>query len=279
MTRYVDIDAARGDAGPFEDGYPFRIVMHTTETLDDNDPTGTADPERWIPGWIYPSNWVIDYERDTVYRILSLDRAGKALYNAPGGVSTNTLPCVQVEINGSANGVGGWPVAKRKWIAARLAEIVTEVRKLGYDINLDPAYQVPAGAIAMSATETAPQRMTFGQWNAYHGLCGHRHVPENDHWDAGALDLQELAGFVQEILSPTPIPPIAIDEDDMPAKLYRVDGDNKVWAVKFPDKIWVQNQDDLWAWRQEGLVSNDEPTVLATDVVLRNLRDATPKVA
>lgn len=264
MTRYVDIQAARGDAGPFEQGYPMRIVLHTTETGDSRSPTGTADPERWIPGWIYPSHQVWDFERDTVYRVLPLDRAGKALYNAPGGVSTNTLPCIQIEINGFAGEAAGWSQDKKRWLADRLSELVEQIKQLGYTLVLDPSYQVEAGAIPGSAKETAPQRMSFSDWNKYNGLCGHRHVPENDHWDAGGLDLRELAA----LMGSKPEEPKQ-EEDDMKGKLFRVKDDNKVWFCCGAHRRHVPTPNDLTMLGHMGVVDSTEPTVLNDEIGLR----------
>jgi hypothetical protein len=53
-----------------------------------------------------------------------------------------------------------------------------------------------AGAIPGSASEHAPQRLPADRWlNGPIGLCGHRHVPTNDHWDAGGLDLRRIAAL------------------------------------------------------------------------------------
>lgn len=267
LTRYVDISAARGDAGEFESGYPMRLVTHTTET--------TADPASWIPAWPYPSNRVLDYERDTVFRVLRLDRAGKALYNAPGGVSTNTLPCVQYEVNGMSDDVPSWPVEKRKWIASRIAEDIVVLRTMGYDVNLDPAYQVSPGTISMSATENAPQRFTYDQWNAYNGICGHRHVPENDHWDAGSLDLKELAGFIQVALGDTS----TVEDEDMavPLPIYRVKDDPRVFAVDGTECLWIPTWDDLQMLQMMKVVAPGDPQVLNNEIGIRCLKGYTPK--
>jgi LysM repeat protein len=37
--------------------------------------------------------------------------------------------------------------------------------------------------------------MTFAQWLRFRGVCGHQHVPENDHRDPGAIDINKLMRF------------------------------------------------------------------------------------
>ena len=34
--------------------------------------------------------------------------------------------------------------------------------------------------------------MTNDEWNDFDGWCGHQHVPENEHWDPGKLDIGRL---------------------------------------------------------------------------------------
>ncbi|NIS66407.1 MAG: hypothetical protein GTO05_14860, partial [Gemmatimonadales bacterium] len=45
-----------------------------------------------------------------------------------------------------------------------------------------------------SAGVGAKQRMSDQQWEAFNGICGHEHVPNNTHWDPGAFD---IASFVR----------------------------------------------------------------------------------
>ncbi|GAA0464000.1 hypothetical protein [Streptomyces olivaceiscleroticus] len=34
--------------------------------------------------------------------------------------------------------------------------------------------------------------MSASQWNGFRGICGHQHVPENDHGDPGSLDFRHV---------------------------------------------------------------------------------------
>jgi hypothetical protein len=50
--------------------------------------------------------------------------------------------------------------------------------------------------------------MTFSQWQAFKGWCGHQHVPENDHGDPGSMDFPRVIVLAKGATSP--------EEDDMP---------------------------------------------------------------
>jgi hypothetical protein len=42
------------------------------------------------------------------------------------------------------------------------------------------------------------QRMSGAEWNDFKGVCGHTHVPENDHGDPGAIDFAQLIKYAKE---------------------------------------------------------------------------------
>ncbi|RMF59089.1 MAG: hypothetical protein D6746_08790, partial [Bacteroidetes bacterium] len=56
------------------------------------------------------------------------------------------------------------------------------------------------------------QRFTIDEWNKFSGVCGHQHVPDNDHWDPGKLDavtILRVARAANETL------PVTTEEEDM----------------------------------------------------------------
>lgn len=224
------LPAGSGAAGSYVDA-PWRVMFHTTET--------TADPRSWVPGWISPSHIVADYERDLVIECIALDQAAKALWNEPGGVETNRQRCIQVELNGRADDAGSWPDAKLRWIAtAVLVPIVKWIRAQGGDIDLT---DVPEpGPHANSARVDAPQRMAFPRWNTFNGVCGHRHAPENDHYDADQLDMRAIATYAAAELG-TPTHPATAPVTPAPAP--QEDNDDMLNAYKLPDgdTIFVRN--------------------------------------
>jgi hypothetical protein len=42
------------------------------------------------------------------------------------------------------------------------------------------------------ATVNAKQRMSYTAWDKATGVFAHQHVPENDHWDTGALNISAV---------------------------------------------------------------------------------------
>lgn len=188
---------------------PYCIVMHTTE-IPEADFTVT-DTKDWISGWKFPSHIVADPFRRKIVQCLPLEQHAKSLWNEPGGVETNTAGCIQVEIHmKSPDGTPGrpdLPDEHYRWLAAEVIVPICRWVEANSDRKIDLT-QVPGiTAIGNSARVDAPQRMSFDEWNQFFGICSHREVPENDHWDTGTLDLQRLARYASKILTP-PDPPV-----------------------------------------------------------------------
>jgi hypothetical protein len=59
--------------------------------------------------------------------------------------------------------------------------------------------------------------MSFAQWEAFKGVCGHMHVPENLHGDPGAIDFPKLIALAKGQTVP--------EEGDMPtpADVWKAD--------------------------------------------------------
>lgn len=179
--------------GTFYSGYKFKFVGHTTES--DN---FYPNANNYFGHNGYPHFTV---NRDgKVYQHVPISRASRALKNSAGGVQTNGGGAIQVEhVARSANGpdalTGVQLISARRlcdWIRAQ------------YGI---PAIVLPPGVIAGSARSNAPQRMTNAQWISFSGVCAHRHVPENDHWNMGAFPLELLIGnAVSYPQIPVPVP-------------------------------------------------------------------------
>jgi hypothetical protein len=131
--------------------------------------------------------------------------SARALRNDPGGVETNTANPIQVELAGTCDyntaknwsGEPGvdfvyWPDAP-EWALEDLAEFMAWCQEV-YGIPI----RSPWGddrwmAYPASYGEGNVNRLSFAQWRAFVGWCGHQHVPENDHGDPGALWWARLA--------------------------------------------------------------------------------------
>lgn len=180
--------------------YPWRLLMHTMEGWLSE---GTAGRHPYPPHlWYSPRT----RER---FQTVPLDRSAFALYQDNNGEHyTNKACCIQVEIEGWASEASEWPQA---WLDYLVDDVVVPIivtlrTQLGGDINLSNIADI--GAIPGSANAYAPQRMLpESEWADFDGLCSHRHVPQNDHWDTGGLNLHYVAWRAAKILNPPEPPP------------------------------------------------------------------------
>ncbi|WP_030608429.1 hypothetical protein, partial [Streptomyces sclerotialus] len=169
------------------------IVLHTTE--------GTSVPS--YAGGSQAPNFTLlpDLQRKQIvaYQHFDFDRSSRALTNKPGGVQTNTLNVTQVELVGTCD-----PAAHDRWTKAGRAHVYWP-QAPGW------ALEGLAGLLLWAHREhgvpltgpsswkpyphsygTTRSRMTASQWNDFRGICGHQHVPENDHGDPGSLDFRRI---------------------------------------------------------------------------------------
>lgn len=174
------------------------------------------------------------------------DMSARALRNESGGVETNTLNAVQVELIGTCDpkhrtswaGTNGakragrdyiyWPDAP-EWALRELAEFVAwchrehGIKVQGMDVFLP--YPSSYGASRV--------RMTGTQWRNFYGWCGHQHVPENSHGDPGDLDIEAVFRFAKEILgTPTDADTEDGSSPNIHAFLHATKHDDRVSAAQ-----------------------------------------------
>ena len=188
------------------------VVLHTTESNP-----GTCEAvANYLVRMGYESHEVFDPSNDDLLILLPKTVAAKSLVNLPGGVETNQRGGVyQIEIVGRAVDVPNYDDA---WYA-RLYERLEEVCAM---TGTPPVFPLPFEPYPQSYGNNLV-RMSYDDWNCFEGICGHQHVPENDHGDPGALDVTRLQ----------PPPP---KEDDMPDYILRYlpDLDNQPWLAVYP---------------------------------------------
>lgn len=142
------------------------------------------------------------------------ERSSRALRNLSGGVETNTLNSVQIELIGTCdpkhakswNGEGKkfagkdyiyWPKASAgqlKWLAGLLADL-----HLRHGLRLAAPRFV---AYPTSYGNGGGQRFSFTAWRAFAGVCGHQHVPENMHGDPGNIPIGTALTYAKEMVAP-----------------------------------------------------------------------------
>lgn len=205
-------DYRRADATAqwFAAGYPGSsikpnvLVLHTTEGTSWPDysggasaPTYTAMPQGDGLSW-----------RQHFPETMS----ARALRNESGGVETNTLNCIQVELVGTCA-----PGTRDKWVKAghrqgvdfvywpeasdallqSLAHFIADLHKRrGLKLQAPKFLAYPASYGA------SPVRFSFAQWRRFYGICGHQHVPENSHGDPGALNIEKVLRYAVALAYP-----------------------------------------------------------------------------
>ena len=172
--------------GSYLEGIPWRVVLHTTET--EGIPSyggGSSAPHlTYVPD---TGRW---------YQHTDLGVAARALRNLDGGVQTNRARALQVEIVCySDRNIAEDDPSDRIWVGeltpSHLEPLSEFLRWCSsqYGVHLFwPGQQ----ALSYSQANASGFRMSSAEWEDFSGVCGHQHVPENDHWDPGALDWQTL---------------------------------------------------------------------------------------
>lgn len=189
------VDGARTVEGAQTGSYtsgPRKLVLHTTEGALEGALAAYAN-KRVVPHFTW--------DRASRRRLqhVDTDRSVSALANDSGGVQTNRDGAIQVEITGFAADSHNWSDSDLRWIAEGIKE-VCEVEGIDWR-NFRTFVGEEAGTIAR---EDAPQRMSFAEWDAFDGVCGHQHVPENHHWDPGRLNYPRILGYIEENDDMTP---------------------------------------------------------------------------
>lgn len=224
MSKY-----AKATQGPsYEDRYPGSVmkpnagVIHTTE--------GTSLPT-YSGGAVAPNYTAVpDFKNKRLvwHNHFPDERSSRALENHAGGVETNTLNVVQVELVGTcAPGIHAdwekrgiqhiyWPEAP-DWALDDVADFIADMhRRHGIKIagpKTWTAYPDSYGA--------GGQRFTNAQWRAFYGWCGHQHVPENVHGDPGAFPWAKVEAKAKALVGDKPAPKPAPKADAKPTRIQR----------------------------------------------------------
>lgn len=216
----------------YQDNYPGGVmdpnvgVIHTTE--------GTTRPT-YSGGATAPNYTAVPVFSQGVYQRLAWfahfpdNRSSRALRNEAGGVETNTLNALQVELVGTCA-----PGTRDEWRRARRAfvfwpdapqaalEDLSEFVAWAHRTHGIPLRS--PGAVWTPYPESygpGGQRFGFDQWRQFYGWCGHQHVPENTHGDPGALQFGRVVQYAQDLLDDGPDG--KDDETDAPPLSLNVD--------------------------------------------------------
>lgn len=125
-------------------------------------------------------------EGNRVVQLVPLGTMAAALENRPGGVETNSITRVQIELAGHSH-QEPWEcdATTRNALADLLA---TLVRAAGIPLERPFPDEMPPPPWATVSFE----RRNAGKWGRVAGWYGHVEVPENEHWDPGAFRWSRL---------------------------------------------------------------------------------------
>lgn len=179
------------------------LVIHSTEgtTLDGYQGGAVAPNLTAVPDF---ANKKLKW-----YQHFYIDTSARALRNLSGGVETNTNNVCQIELVGTCD-----PVTHAKWTKSGTAHMywpeapewaLEELAKFVAWLNTNHGVPVSGPKTWLSYPDSYganDSRMTGKEWDAFKGICGHQHVPENDHGDPGSLDFAKLVTLVKAILNP-----------------------------------------------------------------------------
>lgn len=166
------------NSGEFLGGPP-KGLLHTTE--------GASYPGTSLYHGTQPT-FTCDVKKRRWYQHIPINRSAMALENHDGGVQTNRLHVIQIEIVGFTFGSphGDFPEHEvRNWTKADIDFIAKGMRWI--ELNAG----VPRRA---SVSFSHPVRMSFSEWNNYSGWCAHVHCPENIHVDGTGMPISALLG-------------------------------------------------------------------------------------
>jgi hypothetical protein len=164
--------------GPYVNA-PFRGVLHTTESVDFTPSTTN------YYGHSNPPHFTLARKsgQGRVFQHYSIRVAARALANLEGGVQTNRQCAIQIEI--------AWRAANIQNLPQTMKDALRDlIRWINSECNVTRAHPTFYGSEAYGNGSIA--RMSASQWNGFNGWCGHQHVPENQHWDPGPIDIGYL---------------------------------------------------------------------------------------
>jgi hypothetical protein len=176
-------DVLRSGAGAFVNATA-KIVHHTTEGSSYTGARSAYEKTGALPHFT-------DTFENGAYRVwqhLPIDQAATALKHPSGTPETNRANAVQIEHVGFAGRAHDFPDGYLLGIATLCRWIESE-------------RGVPRSA-PFAFGPGAP-RLSWEQWESFGGHFGHCHVPGNDHWDPGALDVGHI---LSAGIPPLPVP-------------------------------------------------------------------------
>ncbi|MGH2741471.1 MAG: YcbK family protein [Thermoleophilaceae bacterium] len=222
---------------------PWRFVFHTIEGEPSAQGFRTLAANHANPPhlWAMPS-------ANLLLQTIPLNRSAYALAR-PGSIQTNRLRTIQVEVWGFAAKMVNATPEMLTWLADR---VLAPVARL-VPINLNQVS--PTGPGEPCYGKNSSCRMRPDEWQAYNGVCGHKNVPDNDHWDPGQLDLEAIAARARTSVGTTSYIQRERPQSDHDGPAFAAERDDEgPWQNGHPRMAWVSPSGE----GEEGLAEQDE---------------------
>lgn len=172
---------------------PFRIVIHSTEFEIPSDAVGQ------ITRHAYPPHVWYDPSSRRGYKSVDFGKSAFALKHRSWEPHTNKMGALQVEVYGRAASLHTLSEAELRNIALDVVVPFAEfAASKGKPINLSNV--ITERSSSSGYGYAAPQRGSWDWWRTFDGICGHRHVPGNSHWDPGGLNIEKIAYYARVAL-------------------------------------------------------------------------------
>jgi len=156
-----------GPVGSYVGG-PYRIVHHTTEGSTAAGAFSAFKKHRSDP------HFTVDGQK--IYQHIDTGLSARALRNAGGGVQTNRLSAIQIEVVGTAT---------RPKPRATLENVARLCRWLERTHSIPSAWPAGPPKPAKNGKDPGGHNRSASIWATKGGHYGHSQVPENTHWDPG----------------------------------------------------------------------------------------------
>jgi hypothetical protein len=160
-------------------GGGWKLIWHTTESPSGHGTSGVVSVLQAKGAEVHV---VIDPATGKTTQLIPFDNFGKGLMHPAGTPETNRARCIQVEICGYARSSPDWPESYYKHLASLATLIEHRIpipRRVGRSFSATPNRLTPQGFVRAA------------------GHFGHEHVPNNDHWDPGAMRARHLLNLME----------------------------------------------------------------------------------
>lgn len=174
--------------------HPWRFVWHTTEGGNIDSNIGTYARDGWFPHFTAELPNAAG-AGGRIAQHIDTGQSATAVSHVVAAVETNRLHCLQVELCGNAVNMPNLSDPQLRWLGEKL--IAPLVPGHQFALHAATFLKYPA-----SYGPHAPCRFSDDEWFAFSGVCGHEHIPYDQHGDPGGINAQRACDWAGKLLNP-----------------------------------------------------------------------------